>query len=502
MTICPHCFNTIKNEYPHLGGDYQVLHYSEFVADLIAEGNLKPLVTIDTAMTYHDSCYLGRHNGVYDAPRKIAEAIPGLQLREMERCRDRGFCCGAGGGHMWMEESRGRRINHIRTDQFLETGGDTVGVSCPFCLQMFEEGIESSDSVPPVAHASQGSPRTPRREFGLTCSNTHRQLSSTYTWIGTTRGRNMVDSAEEQLTLLRSKESSSTGKDSSPRKRSKRKANDLDGRTWEKFSISIWSDIRKTREEQRLKHPAMFPIELVTRLIQCFTTTDDRVILDPFAGVGSTAIAAELMGKTGIGIDLSSEFCNIARLRNPTVSLEFDESTQLKKTALTGGSSLEPSDGSRKIIQDDARNLLQHVAANSVDLVVTSPPYWDILLRDRSADGKTIRHYGNNSDDLGRITDYNRFLEEIREVFLQVYQSIRPSKYCIVVVMDIRKKSDFYPFHSHIASILQTIGFIYDDLIIWDRRHEYNNMRPLGYPYKFRINKAHEFILIFQKPSE
>ena len=113
VTICPHCFNTIKNEYPHLGGNYQVLHYSEFVADLIADGKLKPLVTIDTTLTYHDSCYLGRHNGVYDAPREIAEAIPGLQLREMEKCRDRAFCCGAGGGHMWMDESRGRRINHI-----------------------------------------------------------------------------------------------------------------------------------------------------------------------------------------------------------------------------------------------------------------------------------------------------------------------------------------------------------------------------------------------------
>ncbi len=148
VTICPHCFNTIKNEYPHLGGDYQVLHYSEFVADLIADGKLKPLVTIDTKLTYHDSCYLGRHNGVYEAPRKIAEAIPGLELREMSRCRDRGFCCGAGGGHMWMEESRGRRINHIRTEQFLETGADTVGVSCPFCLQMFEEGIQSVDAAP------------------------------------------------------------------------------------------------------------------------------------------------------------------------------------------------------------------------------------------------------------------------------------------------------------------------------------------------------------------
>ena len=312
----------------------------------------------------------------------------------------------------------------------------------------------------------------------------------------------MVDSAEEQLTLLHSKDTSSKGKDRSSQKKTKRRANDLDGRTWEKFSISIWSDIRKTREEQKLRHPAMFPVELVTRLIQCFTTKDDRVVLDPFSGIGSTAIAAELMGKTGIGIDLSSDFCDAARLRNPTVSLEFDESTLLRKTALTGGTSLEPSHGDRKIIQDDARNLLNHVASNSVDLVVTSPPYWDILLRDRSADGKSIRHYGDHSDDLGKIADYNHFLEELREIFVQVYQAIRPSKYCIVVVMDIRKKSDFYPFHSHIASILQTIGFIYDDLILWDRRHEYNNMRPLGYPYKFRINKAHEFILIFQKPSE
>ncbi len=153
VTICPHCFNTIKNEYPHLGGNYRVLHYSEFVADLIAEGKLKPLVTIDTTLTYHDSCYLGRHNGIYDAPRAIAKAIPGLHLREMEKCRDRGFCCGAGGGHMWMEESRGRRINHIRTEQFRETGADTVGVSCPFCLQMFEEGIQSDDSAPTGAQA-------------------------------------------------------------------------------------------------------------------------------------------------------------------------------------------------------------------------------------------------------------------------------------------------------------------------------------------------------------
>ena len=143
VTICPHCFNTMKNEYPHLGGDFQVRHYSELVAELIEQGRIKPLVDVDTRVTYHDSCYLGRHNGVYDPPRRIAEAIPGVELVEMERRRERGFCCGAGGGHMWIEESRGSRVNHVRTEQFLDTGGDTIGVSCPFCLQMFEEGIDA-----------------------------------------------------------------------------------------------------------------------------------------------------------------------------------------------------------------------------------------------------------------------------------------------------------------------------------------------------------------------
>ena len=143
VTICPHCFNTIKNEYPHLGGDFEVLHYSELVSELIKQGKIKPAVTIEATVAYHDSCYLGRHNGLYEPPREIARAIPGVKLVEMERSRERGFCCGAGGGHMWMEESRGTRVNHVRTDQFLETDADTVGVSCPFCLQMFTEGIGS-----------------------------------------------------------------------------------------------------------------------------------------------------------------------------------------------------------------------------------------------------------------------------------------------------------------------------------------------------------------------
>jgi Fe-S oxidoreductase len=144
VTICPHCFNTMRNEYPQFGGNYEVLHYSQFVEDLIQQGKVKPVKMMNTTVAYHDSCYLGRHNGVYDAPRNVARAIPGLKLVEMEpRCRQRGFCCGAGGGHMWIEESQGPRINHVRTDHFLETEADTVGVSCPFCLQMMVEGIQA-----------------------------------------------------------------------------------------------------------------------------------------------------------------------------------------------------------------------------------------------------------------------------------------------------------------------------------------------------------------------
>ncbi len=142
LTLCPHCFNTMKNEYPQFGGNFEVVHYTEFVAGLIKEGRIKPVGSVFTTMAYHDSCYIGRHNDIYDAPRAIAESIPGLTLVEMPggAHHESSFCCGAGGGQMWMEEE-GTRVNHIRTDQFLETGADSVAVSCPFCLQMMEEGI-------------------------------------------------------------------------------------------------------------------------------------------------------------------------------------------------------------------------------------------------------------------------------------------------------------------------------------------------------------------------
>ncbi|MCX7840821.1 MAG: site-specific DNA-methyltransferase [Anaerolineae bacterium] len=265
-------------------------------------------------------------------------------------------------------------------------------------------------------------------------------------------------------------------------KRRERRANELDGKTWTKYSISIWSDIKKSKEEMELKHPAMFPLQLAQRLIECFTTSDDSVILDPFVGVGTTVIAADRLNKTGIGIELSPDFVAIAERR-------------LGQRALFSA----PARAS-KIYCDDARNLLKYIAPNSVDLVITSPPYWDVLLQKRTADYKEIRHYGDAQPDLGKISDYDQFLDALADVFRQVFIALKPRKYCIVVVMDLRKKDRFYPFHSDLARKMAELGFIFDDLIIWDRRHEYNNMRPLGYPHVFRINKAHEYILIFQKP--
>lgn len=260
------------------------------------------------------------------------------------------------------------------------------------------------------------------------------------------------------------------------------RANELDGRTWTRYSISVWSDIHKSADERRMDHPAAFPVQLAARLVACFTTQEDRMILDPFAGTGATLVAAEAAGKTGIGIEISPAFCETCRNRGIPAEL----------------APLGPL-GTRRVHCDDARRLLRYVEPGSIDLVITSPPYWDILCRRRTADQKPVRHYGETEGDLGRIGDYPAFLAALAEVFTQVHVAMRPGAYCLVVVMDLRKKDHFYPFHVDVASRMQAIGFEWDDLIVWDRRHEYNHMRPLGYPWRFRINKAHEFILVFRK---
>ncbi len=136
VTNCPHCMNCLKNEYGDFGGHYEVVHGSQLVSDLIRAGRVKLGTAIPETITFHDPCYLGRYNGVYEAPREILRAIPGLELKELERSREKGLCCGAGGGRMWMEEKLGSRINQERMREIADSGASSVGVSCPFCMVM------------------------------------------------------------------------------------------------------------------------------------------------------------------------------------------------------------------------------------------------------------------------------------------------------------------------------------------------------------------------------
>jgi Fe-S oxidoreductase len=145
VTQCPHCFNTLLNEYPQLGGHYEVVHHSQFLDDLIADGRLDMTgARLEDRIVYHDSCYLGRHNDVYLAPRRVIGSIGGMEVVEAPRSGTKGMCCGAGGARMWMEESVGPKVNDVRARELVETGASRVAVACPFCYIMMDDGVKAT----------------------------------------------------------------------------------------------------------------------------------------------------------------------------------------------------------------------------------------------------------------------------------------------------------------------------------------------------------------------
>lgn len=154
VTACPHCFNTIKNEYPELGGNYEVIHHSTFLQQLINEGRIKLQgggSFKGKKITYHDSCFLGRANGIYEAPREVLEALD-ADLVEMKRCRTKGFCCGAGGAQMFKDAEPGRKeVNIDRTEEALSTGAGTIAVACPFCMTMMSDGVKNKEKEQEVS---------------------------------------------------------------------------------------------------------------------------------------------------------------------------------------------------------------------------------------------------------------------------------------------------------------------------------------------------------------
>ena len=142
----PHCFNTLANEYPQLGGHFDVLHHTELLRRLVTDGRLTPVKPIDSTVTYHDPCYLGRHNKVYAPPREVLDAVPSLTAKEMHRCKERGFCCGAGGARFWMEEKIGKRVNIERTEEALGLDPDLISTACPFCMVMLTDAVTAKQA--------------------------------------------------------------------------------------------------------------------------------------------------------------------------------------------------------------------------------------------------------------------------------------------------------------------------------------------------------------------
>ncbi len=263
------------------------------------------------------------------------------------------------------------------------------------------------------------------------------------------------------------------------------RANALSGSDWLKNSFSIWRDL--VRDGERKSHPASFPVSLVRKILDCYAREPNSLILDPFAGSGSAMLAATQAGMRSVGLDINAKYRDL-----------FLDRLDLFDVARNSGATemwrYEICDAREKT------EFFNVVRSESVDVCVTSPPYWDILNRRRSSDGKKAIAYSDSDLDIGNISSYDNFLSALGDVIENVETAIKDRCYLVLNVMDLRKGSKFYPLHQDSVTVIkQRTNLVLNDIIIWDRQKDYNQMRPLGYPHKFIINKVHEYLLVFRK---
>ncbi len=267
--------------------------------------------------------------------------------------------------------------------------------------------------------------------------------------------------------------------------------NELTAKEWIIETVSVWTQkglgAKHPDAKIERKHPAPFSFTDISRLIRFFTKRG-QVVLDPFVGVGSTLKACALEGRKGIGIELNPHFVELTRER-----------------LLTEVRDLFSAADDQQVLEGDARDLLKGIPDESVDFVVTSPPYWTILKKEdhktrqeRIANGLST-DYGNDPRDLGRIPNYEDFLRELTGIFSECRRVLRQGKFMAIVVSDFRDKSRYVMFHADLAQALETIGLEMRGLKVLYQRHK--RVFPYGYPYSYVPNIHHQYILILQKPK-
>lgn len=271
---------------------------------------------------------------------------------------------------------------------------------------------------------------------------------------------------------------------SNDKKKELQRLNSLDGATWLQWSKSIWRFTKPVVDN--FGHPAIFPTFVAERLLRIFTKKGD-LVLDPMVGVGTTSVVAKTLGRNSIGIDLSAEYCKIAKSRLAQQTL----------------ADIQGSGTSHKIICDDARNLLLHAKKNSVDFCLTSPPYWiglhGINGKYTGQTRKKVRIYSQDQHDYGNVENYDNFVKELKSLFADVFEVLKRGKYCVVIIQDVRRGPRVFPLHNDFLNVMKSNGYDYQDLIVWE--HPTYTTRPLGYPTTFVVSRVHDFIMLFRKPK-